>query len=351
MKYIITWIVLLNCAGVLGQTPANDPHWKLVWEDHFNTLNSNIWKVENHFDHYGGEHQVYIDDNVYLENGSLVLEIKKEEYSCPESVTHKWGCARQAKTGRPYQYTSGWVETKLPYHSQYGYMEARLKIPYGNGFWPAFWTFNQDYSYQEIDIFEMVPGRRENCHLASSPNFIHGAYDMSSNVHIKPPGSDPMCAGKFRVNQVADYTKWHTYGLEWSPSKLIIYVDDYPVRLIPNPGINAKTKMILNVALNPDRNILPYHDADFPDKMYIDYVKVYELDEECHRDVTLCNYDFTYHDNKVKNKIIIGNGSCSNSLSVGDNVYLRAGEGIYINGDFNVPIGAQMYLDANPCKK
>lgn len=55
------------------------------------------------------------------------------------------------------------------------------------------------------------------------------------------------------------------------------------------------------------------------------------------------------HDNKVKKSITIGNGSCNNSLNTGDNIYLRASEGVSINGDFTVPIGAELYIDVNSC--
>ena len=51
-----------------GQTPVDDPHLELVWEDHFNNINPNIWLVQNNVDHYGQEVQVYTDR---LNNTSL----------------------------------------------------------------------------------------------------------------------------------------------------------------------------------------------------------------------------------------------------------------------------------------
>jgi hypothetical protein len=53
--------------------------------------------------------------------------------------------------------------------------------------------------------------------------------------------------------------------------------------------------------------------------------------------------------NKVKQSITIGNGNCINSLSVVQNVFLRASEGVLINGDFTVPDGTQLYIDVNTC--
>ena len=135
-------------------------------------LNTNIWKVRDNFDHYsgltdtynGGEPQVYTNrnDNVFINNGNLVLRLKQENYSCPTSALAGWGCSRQDKYGTAYSYTSGWVETKETYDYQYGYIESRISAPYGSGFWPAFWTFNgnnsslNNYGYNEVDIFEMI---------------------------------------------------------------------------------------------------------------------------------------------------------------------------------------------------
>jgi hypothetical protein len=65
--------------------------------------------------------------------------------------------------------------------------------------------------------------------------------------------------------------------------------------------------------------------------------------------MNVCSYNFSAHDNKVKNSITIGNGSCNNQLSIGDNVYLRASKSVEINGVFTVPVGAELYIDTNPC--
>lgn len=83
--------------------------------------------------------------------------------------------------------------------------------------------------------------------------------------------------------------------------------------------------------------------------MLIDFVKVYNLDNDCNTNLNICNYNFTSHDNRVKKNITIGNGSCSNSLNSGDNIFLRASEGVLINGDFSVPLGAELYIDVNSC--
>ncbi len=75
MRYVLlTFALIIPLCTVFSQTPLTDPHWELLWEDHFNTLNTDIWNVRNNYDHWGYEWQVYRDNNVRIDNGVLVLE-------------------------------------------------------------------------------------------------------------------------------------------------------------------------------------------------------------------------------------------------------------------------------------
>jgi len=337
MKKVILLIILLSYLWTFGQTPANDPHWQLVWEDNFNALNTNIWLVQDNFDHYG-EKQVFINENVYTENGSLVCEIKNESYSCPSwAIEPNWHCVRQYNTGQPYSYTSGWIESKAAYNTQYGYIEARINFPYQYALWPAFWTLIGDgvtngTNAAEIDIAEMLG--------ETGPNII------TTNIHKVFPDNNIYREDISPLNYSWGYGNWHKYAIEWSPSKIIWYVDDSPIRVFQNHGIIDPVKIILGIGLRPDNQL---NTTSFPQKMYVDYVRVYNLKNDCKITLNLCNYNFGTHDNKVKQNIIIGNGSCTNALNIGENVYLRASEGVLINGDFTVPVGAEIYIDVNSC--
>lgn len=81
--------------------------------------------------------------------------------------------------------------------------------------------------------------------------------------------------------------------------------------------------------------------------MLIDYVKVYKLKNDCSGYINSVNYDFSDYDYKVKNFIKIGYNNGNNSLDVGQDVKLRASQFIEISGNFSVPLGASLYLDAN----
>ncbi|MBL0912357.1 MAG: glycoside hydrolase family 16 protein [Bacteroidia bacterium] len=339
-KTLIFFLQVLPVLLLRAQTPAVDPHWQLVWEDNFNTLNTSIWLVQNHFDHYGGEPQVYTSrpDNVFVSGGNLVLRARRETYSCPPGSVNEWGCARQYNTGQPYSFTSGYVETKQAYNTQYGYMEAHIQMPHAVGYWPAFWTFvgpglPSNVNAAEIDIFEMLG------HLPASVS--------TTNIHRGYGPGEPDYYQEL-VPTGFNYTSWHTYSVEWSPSKIIWYIDGVPSRLLPDHGIVDPVRLILNFALEPWTP--PTASTPFPADMLIDYVRVYKLRNDCNTSIiNACGYNFATHDNRVKKEIILGNGSCVNSLNATDKVHMRATDGILINGDFTVPVGAELYLDVNPC--
>lgn len=173
----------------LTQVPSNDMNWEAVFIDDFNTLDLGDWEVLNNFDHYG-EPQMYTNrtDNVYINNGNLILKIIKENYM-------------------GHSYTSGWINTKTKY--QYGYFEIRCKLPTGKGFWPAFWLHDGSCSggnYNEIDIFEMdgsYPTLNSNCVVTCDPmNLVAWTSFVCSN--------DNLC---FLISNASTYTvKIHTVG-------------------------------------------------------------------------------------------------------------------------------------------
>ena len=78
-----------------------------------------------------------------------------------------------------YNYTSGMVASKAPSTFQYGYAEARVKAPAGQGLWPAFWTLPQDGSWPpEIDIMEILG------HIPSTVYMTYRSGSQSAKVFI-----------------------------------------------------------------------------------------------------------------------------------------------------------------------
>lgn len=355
MKRLIFFIPIFLIIKANGQTPINDPHWILIWEDQFNSFDDTKWRKTNNCDH-GGEPQLYLEQNVSTANGNLILTLKREDYSCPPNApVNVWECG-SCVTGTK-KYTSGMVISQVSDQVKYGYIEAKIKLPYGAGYWPAFWTWVGTPDYQEIDIFEMIPGTTDACVISGTTNLYHNKNVTTSNMHYCGgclPGTF-FCISKYKTSYINDYTQWHKYAIEWSPSKIIWYIDDYPYRVEVNDNKFDFTNIIFNFALNN-------HDAAFPSnfnyggltygqsaEMLVDYVKYFKLNNSCNETPPSCSYNFGNHTNTVKQSIVLGNNSCSISVPSNQPYFFRASEGILINGDFTVPIGSEIYLDVNPC--
>lgn len=320
-------IIVLNLICV-GQNINNDPHWNLVWEDNFNNLDLSTWKVANNFDHYG-EPQVYTNrpDNVFISNGNLVIRLKNEMYHST-NMSH-WTCNHEW-----YSYTSGWLETKPSKNVQYGLIMARIKLPYGYGYWPAFWTFKgggvSATNAAEIDIFEM---------LGYLPPTT-----ITTNIHTDY-GNEP---NNYQEHPISSYEDtYHIYAIAWSPTKIVWYVDNIPIRITNNHGIVDPVRIILNFAV--DQYHMPNNSTQFPADMYVDYVKVYELQKDCNNSINACNFNFSNIDHRVKKNIKIGGSGCSNSVPNGSNVYLRSSNSFVIEGSFYVPTGSTFSVDVDPC--
>lgn len=135
--------------------------WKLVWSDEFNgSKGSSVDPLKWTFDIGGGgwgngELEYYTDRtrNVFQQDGALVIRAVKETFK------------------EYWDYTSGRILTKGRFEQKYGRFEAKIKIPYGQGIWPAFWLLGADIDKVgwpkcgEIDIMENV---------GKEPSLIHG---------------------------------------------------------------------------------------------------------------------------------------------------------------------------------
>src|SRR5262245_56252434 len=109
------------------------PGWTLIWNDEFNEpngsgVNPQKWTLETGGWGWGNNELEYYTNrlqNAYLEDGSLVIKAINETYTGTDSVTRN--------------YTSARLKTQDKFAQAYGRFEARMKIPYGQGIWPAFW--------------------------------------------------------------------------------------------------------------------------------------------------------------------------------------------------------------------
>ncbi|MEV2251922.1 discoidin domain-containing protein [Streptomyces sp. NPDC050147] len=186
--------------------------YRTTFFDDFTTgsLDRSKWRVVRTGQEMGpvnGESQAYVDstDNIRTENGSLVLEA---DY-CDNCTT---------AGGGTYDFTSGRVDTNTKFDFTYGKVSARMKLPVGDGFWPAFWMLGSDVddpnvswpASGETDIMENIG------YADWTSSALHGpGYSADGNIGARQTYPD---GGR------AD--QWHTYAVEWTPTAMRFYVDD-----------------------------------------------------------------------------------------------------------------------------
>jgi beta-glucanase (GH16 family) len=182
-----------------------------------------------------------------------------------------------ARQPSPGVYTSARLKSQGLQSFQYGRLEARIKMPEGQGFWPAFWTLGDDINKVdwpacgEMDIMESV---------GSKPSTNYGS------IHGK--GFTGKLIGT--AYNLSDGTKFadafHTFGILWSPKLIKFYVDSptnvyatYTPSSLPKGAVwpfdRRKFFFILNVAVGGFWPHSPDSTTVFPQEMLVDYVRVY----------------------------------------------------------------------------
>lgn len=246
--------------------------YNLVFEDHFDgpALDRSRWNVELHQPGWVNEElQAYVDrpENIRLEDSFLLI--------------------RPVRTvcGGTVSYTSGRISTQYRHDFTYGLFEARLRVPRGKGFLPAFWlmTTDEDAYGQwpvcgEIDIME-VQG-----HL---PQINHGTIHFGL-PHRQKQGTITLSGGDFSE-------ECHDFALEWLPGDLRWYVDGrlfheaadwFSARpgCAPEPfpaPFNHDMYLILNLAVGGSWVGSPDETTDFEKAVFaVDYVRVYQKSKE-----------------------------------------------------------------------
>ncbi|GAP42006.1 glycosyl hydrolases family 16 [Lentimicrobium saccharophilum] len=171
------------------------------------------------------------------------------------------------------RFTSARIKTQGLFAQQYGRFEARIKTPYGPGIWPAFWMLGENIETVpwpgcgEIDIMEL---------RGQEPHIIHGT--------IHGPGysgGNPVTGSYALLNDRFD-ADFHLYAIEWDKDKIDFFVDDYLYQRIERGDVPGEWVydqpffILLNVAVGGNYVGFPTAQTPFPQKMYIDYVRVYQ---------------------------------------------------------------------------
>ncbi|MDQ1294126.1 MAG: hypothetical protein QG608_2009 [Actinomycetota bacterium] len=241
-----------------------------VWADEFDgpagsAPDSKKWRSEVKGDGFGNNELQYYTgstDNIALDGqGNLVITAKKGNPS-----------GLQCWNG-PCQYTSGKLTTASTFTRTYGHFEARIKIPRGQGIWPAFWMLGNDIGSAgwpksgEIDIMENV---------GKEPGKVHGSLHGPGYS-----GGNPL-TGTYTLPQgkaLAD--DFHVYSVDWSPGLVVWKIDgtEYSRKTTADAGSNKWVFdhpffMMLNLAVGGNWPGSPDASTTFPQRMVIDYVRV-----------------------------------------------------------------------------
>lgn len=241
----------------------------LVWADEFTidgAPNANNWTYEigdgtaQGIPGWGNnELQYYTDrsENVKVENGNLVITARKENFS---------------GSG----YTSARILTKGLFQQKYGRFEARIKLPWGKGLWPAFWMLGDDnngsVSWPQIGEIDIMENR------GNEPTITHGS------IHGPGYSAGNAITKSYDLNQRLD-TQFHVYGIEWGPNYINYYVDDVLYNQITPSDLpdganwvfnDREFYIILNVAVGGSFAGAPNSQTVFPQTMEVDYVRVYQ---------------------------------------------------------------------------
>ena len=245
----------------------------LVWHDEFNgpagaTPDASNWTPDTGGSGNGNSELEYYTTNNNAQtdgNGNLVIEARKEN---PANYQCWYGSCT---------YTSGRITTHNKFSFTYSKIEARIKIPYGQGLWPAFWLLGANYNTVpwpgcgEIDAMENI-GRE--------PGTVHGT------VHGPGYSGSNGIGGPYTLpNNQAFYSAYHTFGVQWDTNNVSFSVDGATYFTVTRTMVEGQGHqwvydhpffIILNVAVggawpgNPDATTV------FPQRMYVDYVRVYQ---------------------------------------------------------------------------
>lgn len=302
----------------------------VAWEDFRGpSLDQMLWNynmqerslVTNH------EQQYYTyGNNIQFQNGVMALVAKREvimakaiEYLSEDTLLPYYnsdGNQVLRPNYRRFDYTSGEIQSNKKF--QYGLYLARIKVPNGKGFWPAFWLYGGSPVYNEADIFEFF-----NSHNLFS-NYYYPK-KLKTNLHYEYWGEERTCS---KTSFKQDFSKnYHIFGMYWGRDVILWYLDGRTIRvdfhwfhrsnngmLSPvakiEPGVtyvenqaypHDPMRIFFNLAVRSDTEA-PNSNTPLPSKMEIDWFMYFN--HAAKQDVYVTNYNQQPLDTDFYNSII-----------------------------------------------
>ena len=266
-KRILALVALISALGAANAfspdtwTPGTG--WTLVWADEFSgtSLDKQNWTYDVGGGGWGNnELETYTSSpaNAYVQNGELVIKAIKSRG----------------------KYTSARLKTQGLHSWQYGKVAARIRLPYGQGIWPAFWMLGDNITTVgwprcgEIDIMEMIGGGENR------DDTTYGTIHWDENGNHAFVGSGPV---ELHDPQFF-YQDYHAFEIEWNSTTIIWRLDgveywraSVDTTEFPNrEEFHRPFFILLNMAVGGNWPGSPNHKTVFPQYMYVDWVRVYQ---------------------------------------------------------------------------
>jgi beta-glucanase (GH16 family) len=254
---------------IVATTPTAPAGWHIIWNDEFNGTagtgpDGNKWVADVGGGGWGNQEREYYTKNDNVEqdgNGNLVIEVRKEN---PANYQCWYGTC---------QYTSARLTTLDKFDFTYGRVEARIKIPSGQGIWPALWMMGNNIASVgwpnngEVDIFENI-GRE--------PSTVHGT------VHGPGYSGGNGIGGPYSLQNKKFANDYHLFAVEWNADQIAFFVDGNKYFTVTKATVEQHGKwvynhpfyLLLNVAVGGNWPGDPDGSSTYPQKMYVDYIRV-----------------------------------------------------------------------------
>jgi beta-glucanase (GH16 family) len=280
-RHLLRALVLstsLACARATPPVVSTAPGraWVQVWSDEFDgaagaRVDSTKWSYDTTDGCKQGicgwgnnEKEYYTDapENIALNGQGQLMIVAR---TAPAGLTCYYG---------PCRYTSAKITTRGKMTAASGRVEARIKLPAGQGLWPAFWMLGSSFPTKpwpqcgELDVME-----NHGSDLTTTSSAVHGpGYS----------GNTPFVHAR-RLERGTFSADFHTFAVEWDSLHVRFFVDDSvhytitrgEVERFGKPVLDQAFFVILNLAVGGNFDGDPKSDAIFPGTMLVDYVRVY----------------------------------------------------------------------------
>jgi beta-glucanase (GH16 family) len=243
-------------------TPNTYPGYTLAWSDEFSgaALDMNVWNQEvgngsNGWGNHELEYYTNSTKNTLVSNGNLVIEARKESIG-------------------GFNYSSARLTTQNKKAFTFGRIDIRAKLPVNKGIWPALWMLGSNISSVswpacgEMDIMELIGTYPSRCY-----GTMH--WGTGAGAHASKGSEYNLASGNFSQ-------QFHVYSLIWSQDNIQCLVDDQLYLTVTKTDVgttypfNASQFFIFNVAVGGDWPGAPDNSTTFPQRMFVDYVRVFQ---------------------------------------------------------------------------